>query len=611
MISPRVLRIACFVSVCCAFALLAVLAARPLQHDDLFFHLRTGALIAATGSIPHVDSYSLTVPGAPWTTHEWGFGLIAYGVYRAAGYQGLVWLTSLLAIGVFWFTYLLMRRLASADRAPVLVPLLVVGVFAAQRSGFIMRAALFSSLGFALLLYLLHLHHAQPNRRRTLGVLALIWVWANVHVGVVFGLGVVWLSWVQATWDVWLAGAVRNARTLVRAGINSSGALALACTLLTLANANGYKLWTFPFELNALYYHSGVDWTLHMFQSPRLDTAPFFFLLVALTLAACLPLSRLRALLVDRSRPMLMQSLGALFFLVMALRSQRFILEFAIFALPLCAAVWGGLVDTSREPAKPRWVLAAHFAGAAAVVIAAIVVRPRPPTTPIAQSFPKYAVDFIERKRVHGRMFNYENWGGYLGWRLNLPVYWDGRNDVFGAVAKEFAYTEDVAQLVRRHRLDMLVLDSGYHDKFQAYLRAHRGAWALIYFDDTLALYVRKDAQPRALIERNEYQLLRPFGVPSSDDLARMLEQPAARGELQTEIARVLEQNPESYVGWYLRGALARALGDLPSAYRAWLRASSIQQPSDLLYAMAEVAHAMGNEAEARKWLQRVLDRAS
>jgi hypothetical protein len=497
------------------------------------------------------------------------------------------------------------------DRRPVLVPLLLVGVFAAKQPGFIMRAALFSSLAFASLQYLLHLHRAQPNRSRTLGVLALIWIWANVHVGVMFGLGVVWLYWVQATWDVWLATAVRTSRTLLRAGINSGGRLALACTLVTLANANGYKLWTFPFELNALYYHRGVNWTLHMFQSPRLDRAPFFFLLVALTLAACLPLSRLRAALVDRSRPWLMQSLCVLFFLVMALRSQRFILEFVIFALPLCAALWGGLVGSSREPAKPGWVLAAHCAGAAAVVIAAIIVRPRPPTTPIAQTFPKHAVDFMERERLQGRMFNYENWGGYLGWRLNLPVYWDGRNDVFGALAKEFAYTADVAQLVRRHRLDMLVVDSGYDAKFQPYLRGHRAAWALIYFDDTLALYLHKDAQRRALIEPNEYHLLRPFGVPSNDDLARILEQPAARGQLQTEIARVLQHNPESYVGWYLRGALARALGDLPSAYRAWLRASSIQQPSDLLYAMAEVAHAMGHEAEARKWLQRVLDGAS
>ncbi|HKU43322.1 MAG TPA: hypothetical protein VJR89_34410 [Polyangiales bacterium] len=548
---PRALRFARYLALVCAFALLALLGARPLEHDDLFFHLRTGALIAQTGSIPHSDPFSFTLPGAPWTTHEWGFALLAYGVYRAAGYAGLVWFTALLAVSVFGLVYLLMRRLATAERASLLVPLLLLGVLAAHRSGFIMRAAFVATLCFAVLQYLLHVNYAKPSRASSLGIVALCWFWANLHVSVVFGLCIVWLYWLQVSWDAWRAG-----RPLSRAGLHSRALLALACTAITFANANGWKLWTFPFELNALYYHSGLSWTLNMFKPPRPGNAPFFFLLCVVTLGACLPLARLRATLLASRHPLLFQSFAALFFLGMALRSMRFIPEFCVFALPLCAA----LLPAPRE----RWQLGTHAASLIAAVLIAAVLRPLPPSEPIAATFPKRAVEFMRREQLRGRMFNYENWGGYLGWQLKLPVYWDGRNDVFGPLAHEFAdLDDDPAELVRRHAIDMLVLNESYQQRFASYLRAHRAEWAVVYFDDRLALYVRKASQPQVFLERYAYELLQPFGVPSSEALARAAQHPLARQKLEREIAQLQRQNPESELGAYLRDAFARARGAL------------------------------------------------
>jgi hypothetical protein len=557
MTHGRAVSLARLTAVCSAFGLLILLAAKPLQHDDLFFHLRTGALISDTGAIPHSDSFSHTAPGAAWTTHEWGFALLVYGVFRLSGYTGLVWLTSFLALAVFSLTYLVMRRVA-ASASPILIPVLGLGMIAAEKPGFILRAALVSSLAFALLQYLLHLHHAQPRRSLAFAIVALFWVWSNVHVGVMFGLVVMWLYWAQATWDAWRVVPTRRWQLMPRCGANAELVLVLACMLATLANANGFKLWTFPFELNRLYYHSGLTWTLNMFRPARPDTQPFFFALLACALFACLPLTKLREALIDRRSPFLMQSLCAMFFLVLALRSTRFIPEFVIFALPLCAALWGS---------PSRWAVQGHWAGAAAVLAVAALLHPRPPSSPISSTSPERAAEFMEREQIRGRMFNYESWGGYLGWRLNLPVYWDGRNDVFGAVAKEFAYTDDFARLVRRHGLDMLVLDRRYHEKLSSYLRSARAQWALVYFDDLLALYVRKDKHPRSLVENHEYRLLQPFGVPERAELQRIAKHPVAGRVLEAEITRLQHQNRS--MATYLRDELARARADLTGSYRA------------------------------------------
>jgi len=46
-----------------------------------------------------------------------------------------------------------------------------------------------------------------------------------------------------------------------------------------------------------------------------------------------------------------------------------------------------------------------------------------------AQTFPVKIVDQIEALELSGRLYNPDEWGGYLMWRLGpaLQVFWDGR----------------------------------------------------------------------------------------------------------------------------------------------------------------------------------------
>ena len=51
----------------------------------------------------------------------------------------------------------------------------------------------------------------------------------------------------------------------------------------------------------------------------------------------------------------------------------------------------------------------------------------------LAESFPTAAVQFIQKERLQGPLFNTFGWGGYLMWEMpSIPVLVDGRGNVHG-----------------------------------------------------------------------------------------------------------------------------------------------------------------------------------
>lgn len=616
MRSSRVAQAWHVVALVAALATIAALGVRPIVHDDVFFHLRTGEMVARTGVVPRVDVFTHTVAGTRWTTHEWGFGLLLYGAYRLGGFAALVALMPVLVVCIFLATYLAMRRVIAPGRLTLATPLLLLGLGAAQQSCFVLRAALFTTLGLALLVHLLQRLHAGGGAPVVAAIAVLFLVWANMHAGVMFGVAIVALHTIQPAFDAWRsseAGAKDRWAAALRGRSRDRLRLLIACAVITLLNPNGFDLWTFPFRLNRLLYGSGLTYEMGIFAAPLPRHHPAFFALVALSLAACLPVRRLQRTWRDTTTPALAHALGTACLLVMALRSNRFIFDFVVFALPWCALAWGGRIGAATPDAtgaagrfSRTWL---EFPVAVAALGAMVLATPTFPRQPLAIRMPVRLADFMAREHIVGRMFNPEAFGGYLGWRLRQPVYWDGRNDIFGSVAMEFATTRDPGELVRRRHLDVLALDRAYDQKFEGYLTAHRTEWALVYWDEVSALYLKRLPKFRGVLERWEYQLLRPFRVPADREIARLAADPALHAEMERELARALVQGGDTYIAWYLRGRLAQEAGDRQGAYAALLRAFRIAARPDVVYHLAAAARDVGRPDEARALLQRYMAR--
>jgi hypothetical protein len=581
----------------------------PLVHDDLFWHLRTGEWIAAHRRVPLTDLFSYTRLGARWITHEWGFSLASWLIYRAAGAGGLVVTTCLLACGTFavvaWRAVDLAGDSAGPERAPgtgpapgdagsapgtagsagaaagssarrlLLAALLALGLWAVSTELFL-RAALAGELMLALALAALTRYRGTGRRRFLVVLAALFLPWANFHSGVSFGLFILGLYALEPF-------AARAAPPRARRSTAAPLLWTLAAALvLTLLNPNGVEAPLYPLILARILFASGIPWELGHFSA----TAPAggaanaaLWLLLVLLLLSLLPLRQAR-----RLSPAEAASIGIFF--VLTLISHRFVFDLVVIALPTLYKLLvlpvppAPLAPAPAAPPLPATRRLPGLAGrpALAAALVALFVLPvgggaiagaaaewarRPPAAGglIAEHFPQAAVRFIAAQGIAGagdRVFNHQNWGGFVGWRLRVPVFWDGRNDVFAELVREVAI-QPFGRTASRYRLDYLLIAEHDDPGIQPEIAA--GRWGLVYWDDFSAVYLRREPRYAAQLAHLELRLFPPFG--GRPGLRALAADPRLAAAARGELAQVLAANPANQRALYFRGLISLYQGDL------------------------------------------------
>ena len=104
-----------------ALLFVAALQVHRLDDSDTWWHLATGRLIAATGSVPRVDPFSYAAAGTPWINRQWLFEIGLYGLWRAAGPAAAALGIGALFLIAFACAYRLARRYLPAWAAASLV----------------------------------------------------------------------------------------------------------------------------------------------------------------------------------------------------------------------------------------------------------------------------------------------------------------------------------------------------------------------------------------------------------------------------------------------------------------------------------------------------------
>jgi hypothetical protein len=204
----------------------------------------------------------------------------------------------------------------------------------------------------------------------------------------------------------------------------------------------------------------------------------------------------------------------------------------------------------------------------------------RPPAAGglIAEMFPAAALRFVVAQGIAGpgdRLFNHQNYGGFIGWRLDVPVFWDGRNDVFAELVREVA-TTPFADTARRHGCDWLLIAE--HDFPGIAPEAAAGRWGLVYWDDFCAVYLRRGARYAAQLQRGELRLFPPFG--GRPGLRALAADPRLAAAARAELARVLAANPANQRALYFAGVISLYRGELGRA-AAELGAAARIRPAD------------------------------
>lgn len=469
-----------------AAGLLAVVGAlawsQPLiSGAELWWHLAAGRAITAAGGIPAVDPYSHTAAESPWLNHEWLWGLAAWELWELEP-QSVAWLSLAVLALLFALVYRNAHRLSGSPGSALLA---TWGAAATAHWFFEIRPQSITRL-FAVIVL------ATRSSRAALFLWpVLLALWANLHGGWVFGIGLVALSTLVATAEQSFAA---GRLALPRRDWWTLG----LCGAALLVNPYGPELLAYPFTYAD---PGGLVHTLVEWRSPGfgLDPATYrgrFWIFAAVSLVG--------AGLVARRDPV--TTAAAVAALVMAATSLRFISLFAVVAAPLVAVA----IAAALRAAARRWsALDARAVRAAVLVTAALAaallwrdVRLVPNLlyrwTDAAYS-PQGAVRYLGAFDRSMRLYNEMLWGGYVSlYAPPLRIFYDGRtNTVYDeATIADFLRIQVAApgyrQLLREHRVDAALLYAA--SPLAAALQDTPDAWRLVYRDDVAAVLVPPDS---------------------------------------------------------------------------------------------------------------------
>lgn len=465
-----------------------VLSARSVSDPDVWWHLKTGQLIAQTGTVPHVDSFSFTRAGYPWVAHEWLCELFIYGIYRVSGWGGLIVGFALLVSAAFFLVYL--RSAPDPYSSGVVV---LLGAWATAPVWGVrpqVVSLLLTSLWFLIL------ERSERSPRLLWWTLPLTVLWVNLHAGFALGLALILLFFAGEFLEWFIRSRPSNSARLRALAITL-----LLDLLLVPLNPNGAKMYFYPVDTlrsDAMLKYI-AEWASPNFH--HADYIPFLFLLLATM--AMLAWSRLRVK--PRDSLLLMVSTFA------ALSSIRMIPFFVFVAVPILSrpVVWarsgrarnwpqGSIV--SRVPLAYASLFNAliliALAGFVGLQIRSVVHR-QPQVE--ARRFPAGAVAYLQAHPAAGPLFNLYDWGGYLIWKLNpgTPVFIDGRADLYGqSLMRQFAETYDLKgdcqEILQTWRIRTVLVNP---DSALAVALGNAPGWKVRY-SDSQAVVLERSAPP-------------------------------------------------------------------------------------------------------------------
>ena len=464
---------------------LFAMAARGVTDPDVWWHLRTGQLMFIQHSVFHTDPYSFTRSGQPWISHEWLSEILMWGLYRLAGFGGLIVAFAAVTAGAFLLVF------SRCVGRPYLAGLVTLWGAVASGHSWGVRPQMLSLLLASAFLCLLE---ASEKRSRLLWWTApLMLLWVNLHGGFPIGLALLALFLVGEALEAGLR--LRQWRQYLPRLRNLAGAFAV-CLGMVLLNPNGARLYLYPFET----LHSSAmqrfiqEWSSPNFHDPTY--LPLLLMLLATTAGLALSPARLR----PRDLTLLLATIPA------ALLSARHIPLLMLVMIPVLsrlAEAWlqqrGATRLLNPEPSlsSPRTlvvnvVVLATFAAFATIRIRHLV---RTQEEAEARQFPKAAVAYLKRDRPLEPILNHYNWGGYFIWALypQYRVFIDGRADVYGdplmeAFGASYYLQDDWAKLLQTWNIQTLVMPPDA--PLITALRSHP-EWKQVYADSQTVILTR------------------------------------------------------------------------------------------------------------------------
>jgi hypothetical protein len=467
------------------YGLIAGHGGAVLHDPDTYLHIAVGRWIIAHRAVPHHGIFSGTMAQAPWVAHEWlGEALLAW-LFDTFGWGGLVAVT---AFSVAAVVAMLLRQLlhsllpVHAMIATALAVTLVIPHVLARPHVFTLPILVAWVAGVV--------RARSEDRAPPAWLAALMVLWANLHGGFLFGLGLAGLLAAEA---VLLAPDWRGRRRAA-GGWAFFGMLAVSAALLTPYGVAGLLL---PFRLTGMSFAMGqlVEWRSPDFQSfEPLELWLAVVLFAGFALGWRLPPTRLFMLLLLLHMALQHRRHGELVGLVAPLLLAPALAPQLSALLERRSA--GPIDRTLAELAKPASLRGVAIAATVLAALSAAVLHGAATRTDVA--IPAAALAAVETAHVTGPVLNDYGFGGYLIFE-GIPPFIDGRAELYG---DEFIKRYVQAMLLDSDELPKLLDRNGIAwtliapERPAVLLLDHLPNWRRFYADEVAVVHVRTDTTP-------------------------------------------------------------------------------------------------------------------
>ncbi|MGO9774711.1 MAG: hypothetical protein ACLPSW_35165 [Roseiarcus sp.] len=437
-----------------------------LADPDTYWHIAVGRWIVAHGAVPRHDVFSYTFQGAPWVPHEWLADVLIGWTYDQFRWGGLIAMTAI----AFGAAIALLVHHLLKYMPPAYALIGALGAWGMCLPHLFARPHVLTLA--VLVAWTANLVAARDAGRAPSPAAALLMLlWANLHGGYMFGLGLAAMLGAEAVFeaDGWrpaLASALRW---------GGFGALSLVAALATPNGLSGLLL---PLRLLGMQtvMSSIGEWRGPDFQQPQpFEAWLLLVLLVALTRGVRLPITRVVMLLV---------------LVHLALTHLRNA-ELVGLAAPLLVA--RGLAPAgARTPVRAPATIALAAAGAFVVATAIAAARFDAAQDP-ARYAPTEAVAFVEARGAPGRVLNAYEFGGYLIFK-GIPTSIDGRADMYGdAFFRRYHDLAALPSLIAQYDVAWTLYEP---QDPHVVLLDHLAGWRRVYADAKAVVHMRDDGAP-------------------------------------------------------------------------------------------------------------------
>jgi hypothetical protein len=475
---------------------IAIADVARVADPDLWGHIVFGRLFLQVGPVSH-DPFNYSVPGNPWTVHEWLAEVLMALTYDVCGIPGLrLWKLACTSITIG------MLAIAAAETGAELA--IQAGVLIAAAVALIplmqFRPQLYTYVLLASLMALL----TRDNYRRRAPIwlaIPMLGLWANLHGGFIIGVAVLAL-YAGVTGVVEVIDGHGLERAVRLTGVTGASALA------TLVNPYGFRAWTHVLGAfhNPVTRKEMVDWQpliAVIASSHGTHSGIVFFILVAGIIAVLAIAFLITPRGGDLALVMIAAMMGAAAFDVVRNMPLGVIAAVAPLARHLHLIAQKFPQTQASEIAHTRshqfsWLGQILLIAAALTLILGSggLLSPR---IPAAMDYPCGAIAYMRSHQLRGNVLARFEWGQYVLFHLGPPsrIFVDGRIDLVYPPAVISQYLDFFtgrsrgARILKDYPHDYVLMPPGLPADVTM---ATRTDWRPIYRDSVAVLYARADA---------------------------------------------------------------------------------------------------------------------